>query len=483
MSSRTGISNRPATQNRPDRGGAFAIDADSLVGMAETILVRFAGDGSGTGQLTWAQRNVWWMMEMLGTAAMVGGTMPLEEDTELEHIVNLLGFIMSRHQSLRTRIGVDPDGVPFQVLSDSGEVPLEVHDARDGDDPAALAESVRERFETAPFDIGADWPVRMAVVRKNNTPVYFVAMYPHMAIDAYGFTALAEDLANLDRETGGQLRPRGGVQPLELAAQQQTASARRQSDFSIRYWAQVLQSIPPRRFNESADKRDPRWWEGVYDSPAAYKALRVLAARLETHTGPILMAAYAIAMAKVTGISPSVLRTLVSNRFRPGFAESVSVLAQPGLSVVDVEGLTFDEVARNAFRGQLQAGKHGYYDPRDLWALFEKVNTERGVELDLLCYFNDRRRTMAGMPEGPLPTVEEITDALPLSTWRWGIRTNNPDVKAYLNVNSKLDTLNYDLLVDTHALSPAELLAVLREIEAALVSAVLDPDTPVKVGG
>lgn len=449
--------------------------------MAETILVRFAGDGSGTGQLTWAQRNVWWMMEMLGTPAMVGGTMPLQEGTKVEHVVNVLSFIMSRHQSLRTRIKVESDGTPIQILFESGEVALEIHDVDDGEDPAQLAESIRERFENEPFDIEHDWPVRMAVIRERGVPVQFAAMYPHMAIDAYGFTAMARDLENLNRETGEHLRPRSGVQPLELAQQQQTAAARRQSDFSIRYWEQLLRSIPPRRFNESADKRDPRWWLAVYDSPAAYKALRVLADRLEMHSGPILMAAYAIAMARVTRISPSVLRTLVSNRFRPGFADSVSVLAQPGLSVVDVEGLTFDEVARGAFRGQLSAGKHGYYDPRDLWALFDKVNAERGVELDLLCYFNDRRRTMAGMPEGPLPTIDEITEALPLSTWRWGTRTNNPDVKAYLNVNSVLDTLNYDLLVDTHALSPTELLAVLREIEGALVSAVLDPDTPIDV--
>jgi len=449
--------------------------------MAETVLVRFAGDGSGTEELTWAQRNVWKMMQMMGTSRMVGGTMPLEEGTTVEHIVHLLSFMMSRHQSLRTKIKVDSEGNPVQVLYESGEVGLEIHDVSDGEDAAAYAESVRGRFETTPFDIEHDWPVRMAVIRRHATPVYFAAMYPHMAIDAYGFAALAGDLANLDRETGEHLSPRGGVQPLELARQQRTAAARRQSDLSIRYWEQLLRRIPSRRFNESADRREPRWWIANYDSPAAYQALRVLADRLRLHSGPILMAAYAVAMARLTGISPSVLRTLVSNRFRPGFAESVSILAQPGLCVVAVDGLPFGEIARAAFRGQLAAGKHGYYDPRDLWALLDRVNAERGVEVDLLCYFNDRRRALAAMPPGPLPTIADITEALPLSRWRWGLRTNTPDVKAYLNVNAVPDTLNCDLRVDTHALSPMETLAVLRDIEATLIAAVVDPDRVIKV--
>jgi len=450
--------------------------------MAETILVRFAGDGSGTGELTWAQRNVWWMIGVLRTVRMVGGTMPLEEGTTVEHIVHLLSFIMSRHQSLRTRIRTDSDGNPVQVLYDSGEVALEVHDVEEGQEPAELAESIRQRFDKAPLDIEHDWPVRMAVIRKDRTPVYFAALYSHMAIDGYGFEALIDDLlANLDRETGEHLSPRDGIQPLELVRQQQSEASLRQSAFSIRYWEQLLMGIPPRRFNESTDKREPRWWTANYDSPGAFKALRVLADQLEMHTGPILMAAYAVAMAKVTRISPSVLRTVVSNRFRPGFAKSVSVLAQPGLCVVPVDGLPFGEIARQAFRGQLAAGKHGYYDPRDLWALLDRVNTERGVELDLLCYFNDRRRAMAEMPQGPLPTIEDITEALPHSRWKWAVRKASPDVKAYLNVNGKADTLNYDLLVDTHALSPMEQLSVMREIEAALVSAVIDPDAAVRV--
>src|SRR5690242_3163364 len=171
-------------------------------------MVPFAGDGSGVDDLTWGQRNIWRMMEFIGTPEMVGGAMKLDEGTTVDNIRNLLSFIVSRHQSLRTRIRIDPDGVPKQWLSESGEVPLTIIDVPDDEDPAEVAEATREHYETAPFDIGTEWPVRMAVVRHHGVPSHFAVQYPHMVIDGYGFEALLRDLRNLDQETGEVLGPR-----------------------------------------------------------------------------------------------------------------------------------------------------------------------------------------------------------------------------------------------------------------------------------
>src|SRR5258707_150041 len=82
-----------------------------------------------------------------------------------------------------TRIRVQPDGTPAQVVADGGEVALEVVDAVEGESPAEVAEAVRQRFRNTPFDIAEDWPVRMAVILKDGVPDHFVAIYSHMAID------------------------------------------------------------------------------------------------------------------------------------------------------------------------------------------------------------------------------------------------------------------------------------------------------------
>src|SRR5262245_15450697 len=134
--------------------------------MEQQILVPFAGDGSGLEELTWGQWIVWRLMSDFGSMPMVGGAMRLEEGTTVDNIVHLLSFIVSRHQSLRTRIRVQPDGTPMQLVADSGEVALEIVDTLKGEDPAEVAETVRLRFKNAPFNIADDWPVRMAVILK-----------------------------------------------------------------------------------------------------------------------------------------------------------------------------------------------------------------------------------------------------------------------------------------------------------------------------
>jgi hypothetical protein len=446
--------------------------------VADRILVPFSGDGSGECELTWGQRNIMRMMQLAGEAVMIGGTMPLEEGTTVEDIVHLLAFIVERNHSLRTTYRFREDGEPLQVLHSSGEVALDVVDIEPGEDPAEAAERVRAGYEHGPFDVTVDWPVKMAVIRREGVPVYFAAMYPHIAIDGLGFEALVDDLKNLDRKTGEHLAPREGMQPFELARQQQSATALRQSAASVEYWEKMVRLAPGRRFDTEYEPRDPQWWDVVFDSKAAYLAATCIAARTGANTGSILLGAYAVALAKVSGKSPSAIRTFVSNRFRPGLRESVTPLIASCLCVVDVADTDFDAVAVQAWRAQLKAGKYAYFDPRDLLAMFERVAAELGEEVDLLCYFNDLRRATAAVRPGPLPTPEEIQAALPLTTLTWGPHTNVPDAQTFMELNPVPDTVNFLLRVDTEKVTPEEQEVMVREMERILVAAAFDPACP-----
>ena len=53
---------------------------------------------------------------------------------------------------------------------------------------------------------------------------------------------------------------------------------------------------------------------------------------------------------------------MVSNRFRPGFAGSVSPVMQSCLGVIEVADAPFEEVVRRAWQSALGAYKHAYYD-------------------------------------------------------------------------------------------------------------------------
>ncbi|WP_327004795.1 condensation domain-containing protein [Dactylosporangium sp. NBC_01737] len=440
---------------------------------AQRIPVRFQGEGSGVEELTWGQWAAWRSMELGGGRVdWAGGTMPLLDGQTIEQIVMELAFLIGRHQSLRTRYRLGEDGLPRQVLSDSGEVLIEVVEAG-AEDPAEVAAALEVAYQDAPFDNAEDWPVRAAVVCRDGTPAWFLVLYSHMAIDAYGIEALIADMANLDRATGEHLAPVAGVQPADLARRQRGGAGRRQHNASLRHWEKQLREIAAERFPPVPDPPSPRYWEASYESPAAYLALGRIAERTKAHSSTILLAAYVLMLARISGDPTTVVRMLVSNRFRPGFKESVAGLAQSALCVVDTADVSFDEVVARVWKTQLTAGLHAYYDPRDLWDMIDRVGEERGATLDLQSYFNDRRRTMATAEVLPQASAKDINDALPKSRLRWGTNSDDPYATVFFLINAVPDTVDITLRVDTQRVAPDDLVAILRGIEELVVAAAL----------
>ncbi|MEU7869043.1 condensation domain-containing protein [Dactylosporangium sp. NPDC049140] len=425
------------------------------------IVVEFEGEGSGTAELTWGQRDVWDLMRRTGRTMNIGGTVPAAPGETVAHLAELLRFIVSRHQALRTRLVPVDGGPPRQRVHASGAIGLELVEA--GPDPEVTAEALRVRYQTRHFDPFGEWPVRMGVVLDGETPTHVVLMYYHVIIDGFGIDAIVRDLAHL----GVAAAPVAGVRPLELAALQQEPAALRQSEKALRYWERQLDRVPAVPHPAAADPGhgEPRHWEVVCESPALALAVRAVAARTGLASGPILLAGYAVALARVTGSPTAVVQIVVNNRFRPGFGEAVTSLRQFGLCAIDV-GMPFDEIAARAWAATLGAYKHGYFDgtaaTRDLEAWS--------------CYLNDRRR---GTDEtgGEAPTPEAIRAARAAGNLHWGGREDTYDGTFYLHVEDEPGRIVYTMWGDTHRYTPAAIEQCARDLETAVIDAALAPAT------
>jgi hypothetical protein len=439
------------------------------------LMIDFEGSGSGVEELTWAQRDVWDLMRRTGRTMNIGGTVAAAPGDTVEHIARLLRFIVSRHQALRTRLRHVEGGVPQQVVSASGEVPLEIVDADATADPDAVAEELRVRYQTTMFDPFNEWPVRMGVVRQGGILTHVVVMYYHVVVDGFGIEAVVRDLVHLDPVTGHQTGPVRGTQPLELARLQRAPEALAQSAKSLRYWERQLRRVPPGGFVDGSDARSPRFWEIVCESPALLLAVRMISARAGVGAGAVLLAAYATALVGLTGVNPTVVQLVVSNRFRPGFADAVGNLRQFGLGVVDVAGGTFDDVVARSWTAAIGAYKHGYYDPVAHGELLARLGRERGETIDVSCYLNDRRSQTRDEEAGPVPTAEDLRSALPLTTVHWGVREDTYDGWCYLHVEDIPDAIGFTMWGDTHRFPPARIERCAREIEAVVVRAALEP--------
>lgn len=450
------------------------------------VAVPFAGEGSGTADMTWGQREIWASIELAGRSIGLGGAMRLPPGGTLEDCAAVLGFSIGRHQALRTRFECDASGRPVrQSLVDSGQIALDIFDATDDDDPDEYAAALRWHYEGINFDYANEWPIRMGAVRHRGEVTHAVVMYSHLIIDGYGVDALSRDvLSHLDRVTGAVNAPVAGTQPLEQARWQSSVDGQRQSDTALRYWDKQLRLIPAQRFHApgSLTARQPRYWQAALNSPAMHLALNEIADRTRIETSPVLLAALAVSLARVTGRNPSAIRSVVSNRFRAGFAETASVVNQSGLCVINVADATFDEVVLRAWRASLSAGKNAYYDPVGLAALIARVGRERGEELDMSCFFNDARRRRPGEETDPL-RPEQLHEALARSQFRFTYQQDQPTEHLFMHINDTPDTVDFSIAVDTAVITPDELEACVRGIEAVLIEAAFDSDARTGVRG
>ena len=469
------------------------------------ISVAFEGEISGVGELTWGQAGIWRQMRETGRTMNVVVGMALPAGVPVEEMTAALGFVVGRHAALRTRLrfaGDPSEGrLPQQVVAASGELPLQILDIDDAEDPEAVAEELRSRYELTPFDYEHEFPVRMGVVRRAGQLLRMVAGYHHLVTDGAGLEALGRDTFNLDRSTFQAVAPPQVLDPLKLAAAQGGPRGRAQNDKCLRYWAAQLDRLPDWRIVEPADSPRPRYRELAVYSPAMELSLRAIAARTKVASNYVLFAAYAVAVARVLGRNPNVVQPVVSNRFRPGFAGTVSQVSQQGICVIDVADASFDEVVGRAWNAATNASLHAYYDPRDRDRLLAQTEARRGAPLDVAWHLNDRRNmSVSGtqFEQNPLSEAElraALKDALPRTKMYWDRGSSNFDGTLFLQVDSRPETdipgraeldeglpaVFMGIWTDMQHFAPEQIEGFVREMEAVVAAAAFDAALPTGV--
>ncbi|MEU7872211.1 condensation domain-containing protein [Dactylosporangium sp. NPDC049140] len=436
--------------------------------MTERYMVDFGGDGGGEGELSWGQQDIWRAMVRQESWIPNGAWGPLPEGTTLDEIRDRLRYLMSRFPTARTRLRLRPGQEPVQIVADAGEVPLDVFDAA-----AADPERIRLKLQNDPYDFERDWPIRMAAIRHGDAYTHLVVVMCHLVTDGFGAGVLLEELDKRP-ET-----PVPDLQPLEQARWQASASGQRQHAMALRHWDGILREMPLRRYPESRAPQAPRHWRGEFQSPALSMALRSITARTGIPAAPVLLAVFAIALARVTGLNPVVVRPMVNNRFRPGLDRVVCMLAQYGLCRLDVAGVTFADAFERARRSALSTYKHAYYDPAGLDALVDRVSAER-PGLQLPCYFNDRRDD-AATAGAPVPDPADVAAAAGGGTFTWTTRQDVPFEPLIVHVDELPGATQAIVFCDTHVIAPDDVEALLRGLEAVAVEAALDPGAPTAV--
>ncbi|MFG1810076.1 condensation domain-containing protein [Streptomyces sp. NPDC049040] len=437
--------------------------------VTERVAVDFAGDGEGEDEMSWGMWEIWYAMCRQRSALPIGGRAPLAAGTTVEDLAEELRYLMSRFQSMRTRLRFDAEGRPTQRLFATGRIELDVYDADPDADPDEVAAAVEQHYRDKEFDFAGQWPVRMGAVRQHGRPTHLVTVMHHLVTDAMGGAVMLREVGA--RETA----PVSGMQPLAQARWQQSPAGQRHNDRVLRHWEGILRAVPARLLPGSKDPRTPRHWGARFHSPALNAALPTIAARTGADFSAVLVALFALGMHRATGVGPVVVRPVVSNRFRPGLADVVCMLAQAGVCVLDVEGATADEVVEQSRRAGMSVYKHAYFHPGLLDELVDRISEERGEDVTIASYFNDRRAPVAPQGEVPPPTAAELAAAREATTFGWFAQEDVQTERFFIHVDDSPQGPTFEIRIDTHYISPADTEALAYAMEEAAVELALAP--------
>lgn len=409
-------------------------------------MLTFGGMRFARGPLTLGQRIVLESLSQRSADAdytyNIERVVPVPPRTDLADVFAAVYALVRRHETLRTRF---PAGDREQIVDGAGMLAVRM---------CGSVEEARAALVTEPFDIVAEWGIRVAVVSRNDRPRSVVLCLSHLAVDAWAANLVAEDLRALLR---GAERPEPVLQPLAQAASEALPESRQRQAEALAHLRKVLLAAPLEP--DDAVAVPDGWRLGELRSTTVDPAARAVAARCRTTAAVVYLAAAAVGL----GAGPHVLKTIAHNRLTPAEAGCVAPFALDMFVPVDASGEKFDAVVARTWDAYREAGRHSRYDPGAVRTLVAEVAEERGRRPDLSVLVNDLRAS-ARPPAGPAAT-----------TFRWREPFRLPGLTRYLAIADDGDAVTLSLLANEVAL-PREHVPEFLHGMARLIIAAADGD-------
>jgi hypothetical protein len=444
--------------------------------------VHFRTDRAAEGPLIWAQLAIWdvfrWLPPRDSTLNLLVRC-PVPAGRDLPTVTTAVRRLVERHDSLHTLYVDTPDG-PRQRVIGEGDLPLHVHDIGDRGTDEATAE-LGEALRAPWFDIGADLPLRVAVLTRDGAPVTVLLAASHMAVDGWSLAIVRGDLLNLLQDPPVAVEP--GQQPLQRLDYETSPVGLRREAKALSYWSKHLTGVPTRMIESVRDGQPPNLDWGLIQSPALALATNGLAARFGVPPSTVLLAAITLQLAAYTGDREALLRMIVATRFRPASRALVGAFNENALFRLDFPdspGESIGDLLHRASDAALLAYAHCEYDPRKLDALFADIAAQRAITPDGYCFFNDTRYSVQEQtPPPPLPDAElaeAVHAALPATKLLAPVIDRLPmHANFFLFLTDLGDTAELMLCAEHGFLGERGPLGFLAGLERLIVKATLDP--------
>ncbi|MEH1016186.1 condensation domain-containing protein [Micromonospora sp. CPCC 206060] len=442
----------------------------------EPTYAEFQGGRSRSGPITWGQRAVWLTVDLFRSPQAFVNlrrvlTVSARADVDVPRALRALGALVSRHESLRTRVRL-VDGELRQEAADRGRLPVRVHAVAEvpaDPDGRAAAELLTWQLGDPRFDHTTEWPIRAALVTVDGRVRQVVVVFSHSTVDFHATETVLRDLRMLVLR--GSVPGPPGLQSLDVAEREQQTE-RRRSDRSVAYWVRHFPAFTVGLFEPVGSPTGPRFRRGSLFSSAGYDAVRLIAARHGVSSSTVLLAATAAVTTAMDGQDVCGIVTMANNRFPPQYDTAVSKLNQFGICRIDLaDRPDFAALLPRAEQAALDAYRHAYYDPDALAVAFAELGHDSHWMLAPFCYLNDIRLPHEPGSAHTGPDEATLRAAAARSTFRWLEELDGFVWRCRIQIVDAPGAVELVITVDTWYLPADRAERLLRTVEALLVEA------------
>ncbi|MFG5382690.1 condensation domain-containing protein, partial [Yoonia sp. R2-816] len=197
--------------------------------------------------LSHQQERLWFLDRLdrsAGAAYHVAGAVRLAGSLEVSALAGALEAVVARHESLRTRFGVEKDG-PVQVVAAPGGFVLAQEDA--GALDAGTLEDRVASLVSVPFDLERGPLFRATLLRLSAEDHVLVVGGHHAVLDGWSVGLLLKEVSALYRErVGGSAAVLADlpVQYADYAAWQRSVLTGERLEAETAWWREQLSGVP-----------------------------------------------------------------------------------------------------------------------------------------------------------------------------------------------------------------------------------------------
>ncbi len=326
--------------------------------------------------LSFAQQRLWFLAQLEPGSVEYNASVPLRWDgpLDVEVLERAFAALVARHEVLRTRLVVGPDGEPTQVIDPPPagfEVPI-VDVPAEADPRDLIAVAAR-----APFDLATGPLLRASILRLSPDRHIVALVMHHVVADEWSTRVIRDELTAL---YDGRELPDLPVQYADFAVWQRERLSGAVRESQLGYWRSTLAGAPTLVLPTDRPHPAVRSSEGAvleFSVPAEVAdGLRALSRTAGASMFMTVLSAYAMVLSFYSGQDDVVVGTPIANRNRAEIEGLVGFFVNTLVLRTDLSGdPSFTELLARVRQQTLDAYAH-----QDL--PFEQLVDELVVERD-----------------------------------------------------------------------------------------------------